>query len=153
MNQFSDDWLDFLASLSTAEARFLLVGAHAMAVHGVPRGTQDLDVWIDRSQENVERVWNALLAFGAPLESLSVNRADLQKADVVLQLGVAPNRIDILTSLSGLDHFADAWQGRVEQRLGSLMIPVLGRSELLTNKRASARPKDLADVSILEKSP
>jgi len=73
----SDDWTDLLGALTGAGARFLVVGAHAMAVHGVPRGTQDLDVWIESSMENAERVWRGLAAFGAPLDELGIQRDDL----------------------------------------------------------------------------
>ena len=82
----TDDWLELLSELATAEVRFLVVGAHALAVHGIPRGTQDLDVWIERSAQNAARVWRALAAFGAPLESIDVRPTDLELPNVVVQL-------------------------------------------------------------------
>jgi len=108
----TDDWIEFLFALLDADARFLVVGAHALAVHGVPRGTQDLDVWIDPVSSNAERVWGALVAFGAPLEALGVTLEDLQRPSTVVQLGVPPNRIDVLTSISGVPAFEAAWGDR-----------------------------------------
>ena len=149
----TDDWFDLLVALLESDARFLVVGAHAMAVHGVPRGTQDLDVWIDPDGSNADRVWAALTAFGAPLATLAIGRDDLQRPGTVIQLGVAPNRIDLLTSLSGLDEFGKAWGGRLEQVVRGRRIPFLGRRELLSNKRASGRRKDLADIEALGEDP
>ncbi|MEJ7809872.1 MAG: hypothetical protein WKG32_05570 [Gemmatimonadaceae bacterium] len=149
----SDDWYDLLVALLEAEARFLVVGAHAMAVHGVPRGTQDLDVWIDPHPANTDRVWRALAAFGAPLASLGITRDDLQRPGTVVQLGLPPNRIDLLTSISGIPNFATTWPGRVEHAVRDHRVPFLGRDALLRNKRASARRKDLADVEALGEDP
>jgi hypothetical protein len=145
----TDDWFELLVALLDARARFLVVGAHALAVHGVPRGTQDLDVWIDPTSENVERVWRALAAFGAPLDGLGVSRDDLRTVDTVVQLGLPPNRIDVLTSITGIPEFSEAWDTRVEHELRGRPIPFLGRDALLRNKRASGRRKDLADVEAL----
>lgn len=141
-----DDWFDFLIALHEHGARHLVVGAHALAVHGVPRATQDLDVWIDPSEENLTRVWAALADFGTPLEARGVSRADLANPNSVIQIGTPPGRIDVLSGLSGLDAFADAWRDRREQVVRGLMVPFLGRAALLQNKRAAGRLKDLADV-------
>jgi hypothetical protein len=145
----TDDWFDFLIALLDAEARFLVVGAHAMAVHGVPRGTQDLDVWIDSAPENVERVWRALASFGAPLASLDLKTDDLGRGDVVVQIGLPPNRIDLLTSISGVSAFDSAWADRVEQPVRGRSIPFIGRDALIRNKTATGRRKDLADAEAL----
>ena len=144
----NEDFIDLLAALTRADARFLVVGAHAMALHGVPRATGDLDVWVRPDPENAERVLAALKAFGAPLESLEVGVDDLQRVDSVIQIGVPPRRVDLLTSLSGLE-FDEAWPHRVEHRLGTLNVPFLGRADLIRNKRATGRAKDLADVDAL----
>ncbi len=149
----TDDWFDLLAALLDARARFLVVGAHALAVHGVPRGTQDLDVWIDPDPANVERVWQALADFGAPLAGLGVTRDDLRRVDTVVQLGLPPNRIDLLTSISGIPDFAAAWAARAEHELRGRRVPFLGRDALIRNKRASGRRKDLADVEALGEDP
>lgn len=149
----TDDWLDLLAALVAGGVRFLVVGAHALAVHGVPRGTQDLDVWIDPAPENAARAWSALATFGAPLGALGVSPEDLQRPGTVIQLGLPPDRIDVLTGISGVDAFADAWDDRVEHVVRGLRVPFLGRATLLRNKRASGRRKDLADVETLGEDP
>jgi hypothetical protein len=142
------DFRDIVAELVASGARFLIVGAHALGVHGVPRATADLDLWIDRSPENVERVWRALAAFGAPLDTLGIQRSDLTKPDIVAQFGIPPYRIDILTGISGVA-FADAWPDRVEESFADVRAPFIGREAFLRNKKASARTKDLADLESL----
>jgi len=144
----NEDYRDFIAALLEAEARFLIVGAHALAAHGVPRATVDLDVWVERTPDNVRRVWNALAAFGAPLESLGITEADLLKPDTVAQFGMPPNRIDVLTDVSGLD-FPAAWADRMDSDFAGLRAPFMGRRSLIQNKRASGRTKDLADIEAL----
>ena len=149
----TDDWFDMLAALLDARASFLVVGAHALAAHGIPRGTQDLDVWIEPTRPNAERVWQALSAFGAPLDSMELSVVDLTRADVVIQLGVPPLRIDLLTGLSGVSDFSAAWKSRLELPVRSRIVPFLGRAELTATKRASGRPKDVADLHALGESP
>ncbi len=148
-----DDWFDALESLLEAKARFLVVGAHAMAVHGIPRGTQDLDVWIDPAPGNVRRVWEGLATFGAPLEELEVEPSDLREPDTVVQLGLPPRRIDVLTSISGIESFDEAWPDRVVQEVRGRDIPFIGREALVRNKRATGRTKDLADLEALGEEP
>ena len=143
-----EDFRDFLAELVKVEARFLVVGAHALSVHGVPRATVDLDVWIDRTPGNARRIWRALAEFGAPLDDLTVTESDLVRPEVVVQLGLPPLRIDILTSVSGIS-FDEAWPDRVEAPFGDVQVPFLGRSALVRNKRASGRRKDLGDLESL----
>ncbi len=145
----NDDWFDMIAALLDAGARFLVAGAHAMAVHGVPRGTQDLDLWIEPTEANAERVWQALENFGAPAEALDLTRADLLRAGTVIQFGLPPNRIDLLTSLTGLPDFDEAWAERSEHTVRSTEVPFLGRRSLVANKRATGRTKDLADLEAL----
>ena len=149
----TDDWFDLLVALGAGGVRFLVVGAHALAVHGVPRGTQDLDVWIEPSAENARRAWAALAAFGAPLDALGVTLDDLRRADTVVQLGLPPDRIDVLTAITGVPDFERAWADRVEHVVRGVRVPFLGRATLLTNKRASGRRKDLADVEALGEDP
>ena len=144
----NDDFRDLLVGLHRAGARFLVVGAHAMAVHGVPRSTGDLDVWIECTEENAARAWVALCDFGAPVEALGVIREDLLRPGTVIQLGLPPRRIDLLTRITGVE-FDAAWRGRVEQVLDGCAIPYLGRSELIANKRATGRAQDLVDVMVL----
>lgn len=148
----NEDFEDLLSALLQAGARFLVVGAHALAVHGVPRATGDLDVWIDVAPENAERVWQGLARFGAPIEAMHVTMQDLTRPDLVVQIGVPPRRIDVLTSVTGVD-FASAWAGRVVHSVGSLEVPFMGRDALIANKRATGRLKDLADVEALGEPP
>lgn len=143
------DWSDALLALRAARARFLVVGAHALAVHGVPRATQDLGVWVEATEENAERVWRALVEFGAPLTDLGITREDFVRPGTVIQIGLPPNRIDVLTEISGVGDFAVAWAGRVERTVRDVPIAFLGRESLLANKRAAGRLKDLADVEAL----
>lgn len=147
-----DDFRDFLEELVRADAQFMVVGAHALAAHGVPRATVDLDVWIARSPENARRVWAALLSFGAPVHALAITEADFMRADLVAQFGLPPFRIDVLTGVSGLD-FDEAWPDRLDSNFMDVRVPFLGRSSLIRNKRASGRTKDIADIESLGDGP
>ncbi len=144
------DFVEMLAALRDAGAEYLVVGAHALAAHGRPRATGDLDLWVRPAPDNARRVYAALAAFGAPLDQLTVE--DLTEPDLIYQVGVVPARIDILTGISGVE-FAEAWTGRMTIRLGELEVPVIGREALIRNKRAAGRPRDLADVAELEAMP
>ncbi len=126
-----------------------MVGAHALAVHGVVRATGDLDIWIRPDAENAERVWKALARFGAPMEAMGLTLQDLQQPGTVYQIGLPPRRIDILTEISGVG-FSEAWETRVCEDLEGLTIPYLGREALTRNKQASGRIKDLADIELLK---
>ena len=143
------DFVEMLCALSVADAEFVVVGAHALAAHGRPRATGDLDVLVRPDPANAERVWRALEVFGVPLEKLRPE--DLATRGIVFQIGVVPNRIDLLTEIEGVD-FEQAWAGRLEVEIDGRRFPVLGRTELLINKRASGRPQDMADVAWLEES-
>lgn len=136
-----------LCALNDCGAEYLVVGAFALASYGPARSTGDLDIWVRPTPENAERVWAALVRFGAPRRRLSLD--DFCTLDNVIQIGIAPNRIDLLTSVTGVE-FDEAWRGRKQQPVGDLLIPVIGRAHLLKNKRATGRPKDLADVAWLE---
>lgn len=140
------DWRDLFAALNDAGAEFLVVGAHALAAHGHVRATKDLDVWVRATSDNATRVHQALRAFGAPLDELQ--ERDLATPDTVFQMGVAPLRIDILTSIDGLT-FDEAWPSRVATRYADQPICVLSREALIKNKLASGRLQDLADVEQL----
>jgi hypothetical protein len=143
-----DDFTDFLRELVASDAKFLVVGAHALSVHGIPRATGDLDVWIRRDSENASRVMSALTRCGAPIEDLGITAGDFIRPDIVAQLGVPPYRIDILTSISGVD-FESAWADRVEAEIAGVRVPVLGRQSFVLNKRATGRTKDFADLESL----
>lgn len=148
----NDDFIDLLRALLETDARFLVVGAHALAVHGVPRATGDLDVWIDATPDNAELVWKALVGFGAPVDGLAVTVADLHAPDVVVQIGLRPRRIDLLTSVTGVT-FEEAWAERTHHEVAGLPVPFMGRRTLVANKRATARLKDLADLEALGEDP
>ncbi len=136
-----------LSALSEARAEFLLVGAYALAVHGHPRATGDLDIWVRADSENAPKVLRSLAVFGAPMHELAVE--DLSKPGIVFQIGVEPSRIDILTAISGVD-FGHAWNRRVLIEIDGVCINVIGREDLIVNKRASGRPKDIVDVETLD---
>lgn len=140
------DFVEMLSGLSAAGVRFLVVGAHALAVHGVPRATGDLDIWIQPTPENAAKVLQALQAFGAPLFDLTIN--DLSAADTVFQIGLPPSRIDILSGISGVE-FDAAWSRQVEVNIGTLRVGVIGRQDFIANKKASGRPKDILDLALL----
>jgi len=140
------DFRDMLSALFAEKVEFLIVGAYALAAHGCPRATGDLDIWIRRSAENAQRVWRALERFGAPRSRLSPD--DFNAPDTVFQVGVAPRRVDILTAIDGVS-FDEAWPNRRDVVIDGHPLAVLSRDDLIRNKQASGRPKDLADVAWL----
>ena len=141
------DFLDLLRAFVGARVRFLVVGAYALAVHGRPRATGDLDVWIDATPRNARLAHSALRRFGAPLHDLTAD--DLAEPGLVFQIGVVPRRIDVLTEISGV-RFGEAWPRRVHGVFGDVRFPVIGLRDLLRNKRATGRPKDRLDAQDLE---
>ena len=147
----NNDFLDLLGALHDADVRFLVVGAHALAAHGVPRATGDLDIWVQADSANAQRVWQALATFGAPVEELGIAVEDFAAAGNVVQFGQPPRRIDVLTSIDGVD-FASAWEKRVVMAIGDSAAPVLAYDDLLRNKQATGRPKDVQDVAMLEQA-
>lgn len=145
------DFLDLLAAFSKRGVEFVVVGAHALAAHGVPRATGDLDVWVRPSTENAARVAAALTDFGAPLAQHGVTTADFAAEGTVYQMGLPPRRIDVLTQISGVS-FEAGWATRLVLEVAGRPVAFLGRDALLTNKRAAGRDKDLLDVKVLERS-
>jgi hypothetical protein len=143
------DFRDLFAALNGAGAEYLLVGGYALAIHAAPRFTKDLDVWVNPTRENAPRVLTALKAFGAPLGELT--ETDLMTPGVVFQMGLPPNRIDLLTSIDGVA-FSEAWPARITTEYGREQLPVIGRAQLIANKRASGRPQDLVDADVVEKA-
>jgi hypothetical protein len=136
--------------LNGAQARYLLVDGYAVAFHAQPRFTKDLDIWADADPANAKLVLEALRAFGAPLGQLE--HSDLASPGTVFQMGVPPNRIDIMTTIDGL-LFSEAWADRVAMMYGDQAVPVIGRVQLIRNKRASGRPQDLLDLEMLKGDP
>lgn len=149
MSTTHQDFADILAALNDAHAEFVIVGAYAMAAHGVPRATGDLDLLVRPSPENAVKVYQALLAFGAPVQAHQLTAQDFERPDLVYQLGLPPRRIDILTSISGVS-FDEAMRENVVGTLGMQRVHFIGRSPLVRNKRATGRPKDRIDADLLE---
>ena len=144
----NEDYKEMLQLLVEEKVKFLLVGAYALAAHGYPRATMDIDIWVMPSPENADAVLRALSRFGAPLHGLTAS--DLQKTDTIFQIGVAPRRIDIITSASGL-RFDEAYAQSIEATIDGLIVNIPSLDDLISNKKASGRSKDIADVEALEK--
>lgn len=147
----NEDFLDLLAELAAVDATYVIVGGHALAFHGAPRATGDIDVFIRPDRENGERVLSALRAFGAPVDAHQLTADDLTRPGTVYQVGLPPRRIDVLTAIDGCS-FAEAWAGRSEVELDGHRVAFLGRREFVINKKASGRPKDLLDLELLAES-
>jgi hypothetical protein len=144
----NEDFLDLLSAFLDADVRFMVVGAYAVGVHARPRATKDLDVWVEASVDNSRRVFRALTAFGAPLDG--VNDNDFAAPGTGFMMGMPPNRIDILTAVSGVT-FEEAWPNHVVAAVGALRCPFIGLTDLIRNKRAAARDQDLVDADVLER--
>jgi hypothetical protein len=142
------DWREFLELLNSNGVEYLVVGAFAVAFHGYPRYTADLDLLVRPTEENAHRALRALLEFG--FGKLGIQVADLRSPGMVIQLGVKPNRIDLLTAISGVT-FEEAWATRREAELEGLATHFIGRDELLRNKEQTGRAKDLGDAEELRK--
>jgi hypothetical protein len=136
-----------LHALSGEKVKFLLVGAYAMAAHGYPRATMDIDIWIMPSPQNAEAGLGALRRFGAPLHNLA--REDLQKDGTVFQIGVAPRRIDFITGASGLQ-FEETYGRSLAVNIEGIEVHIPSIDDLIRNKRALGRTKDFADAEALE---
>jgi hypothetical protein len=143
----NEDYRDMLRALSAEKVRFLLVGGYAMAAHGYLRATGYIDIWVMASAENAQAVLRALNHFGAPLHDLTAE--DLQKEGTVFQIGVAPRRVDILTTASGL-RFEDAFAHSICTDIEGIEVHIPSREDLIRNKRSCGRTKDLADAEALE---
>lgn len=143
----TEDFRDLIRILRRRGIRFMVVGAHAMASHGYPRTTGDIDIWIDPEPQNATSAFDSLREFGAPLAG--IEESDFANEDLVFQIGVPPGRIDILTAVSGLD-FASAYSAAVKVTVDGLEFHIPRLDDLITNKLSSGRPKDLLDVEALE---
>ncbi len=141
------DFKDMLRELTAEKVEFLLVGAHAVALHGCPRYTGDIDFWVKASPENSLRVFRALARFGAPLGGVAPDYFS-QKGNF-FQIGLPPIRIDVITEISGVE-FDAAWPNREVVKIDGLDVTIIGRADLLANKKATGRPKDAIDVALLE---
>jgi hypothetical protein len=144
----NEDFRDLLAELANAGVDFVIVGAYALAFHGAPRATGDIDILVRPTLENAQRLVSALAQFGAPLASAGVSCDDFTRAGMVYQIGLPPRRIDLLTEISGVP-FDEAWATRQPAEVDGHTVSFIGREALLKNKQASGRPKDVADVARL----
>jgi len=142
------NFVEMLCAFSDAGADYLIVGAYALAAHDCPRATGDLDIWVRASAENAPRVLRAIDTFGMPIDGLSP--AELSGPGLVVQFGFEPQRIDIMTSITGVT-FDDAWPNRIYVEIEGRQHPVIGRQDLITNKRATGREKDLLDLKALNR--
>jgi hypothetical protein len=143
----SSDFEELFAWFNAKHVRAVVVGGHALAFHGHPRFTKDLDVFVDLSPENAQRILEALQDFG--FGSVGLTAEDFSSPGRIVQLGVAPNRIDLMTAIDGVS-FEEAWAGRVPGHFGKQPVAYIGRTQFLRNKRAAGRPQDIADIAALE---
>jgi len=143
----NQDFKEFIQSLNDNRVRYLVVGGYAVAQHGHPRYTKDIDIWIEISTGNASNIINALDQFG--FASLGLKEDDFLEADQIIQLGYPPNRIDILTTLPGVE-FAACYSSRVTVELDHIPVNFIDLENLKKNKKASGRHQDLADLENLE---
>jgi hypothetical protein len=144
--QLTKDWREFIESLNSNKVDYLIVGAVALAWHGNPRMTGDIDILLQPTPANAERVKTALEQFG--FGQLGISTDDLTRPNQIIQLGFPPNRIDLITSITGVDNVA-AWASCVKGELEGMRVNIIGVEELIRNKQATGRPKDIADAAIL----
>jgi predicted nucleotidyltransferase len=144
---FNPDFKEFIQSLNDNQVRYLIVGGYAVAFHGYPRYTKDIDIWVEMSQHNAEQMLEALAQFG--FGSLALSAEDFNTPDRVIQLGYPPNRIDIITTPDGID-FTTCYATKVEVEIDGITVDFIDLDNLKLNKRASGRLQDLADLENLE---
>jgi hypothetical protein len=147
----NEDFRDLLLLFADGGVEFLIVGAYALAFHGAPRASGDIDVFVRPSPVNAQRVFDALVRFGAPLASAGVAPADFAQPGTVYQVGLPPRRIDLLTEISGLT-FDEAWASRTTTEVEGRTVAFIGREALIRNKEATGRLKDIADIARLRKA-
>jgi hypothetical protein len=141
------DFKEFIQSLNDNQVRYLVVGGYAVAFHGHPRYTKDIDIWVEMTQENAEKVVKSLEQFG--FGSLGLREEDFLIPDQIIQLGYPPSRIDLINTLSGVD-FATCYTSRVQIDIEEVMVNFIDLENLKKNKQASGRHQDLADIECLK---
>ena len=144
---WNNNYREMLCALRDAAVDFIWVGAYALAAHGFPRATLDINLWVRPAPDNAKRIFRALTVFGAPVAQ--INAADFETEDMIVQIGVAPRRIDFVTSISGVAYEAAA-RNVVEREIDGIRARILSAADLLRNKLAAGRPKDLADAVLLQ---
>lgn len=145
--QSYSDFEEMLLAFNAAGVKYLVVGAYAVAVYARPRATGDIDLWVEATAENAARVFRALAAFGAPLDH--VDEQTFTEPEIIFQIGVPPIRVDVMTSIDDVA-FEDAWPNRVASVVGEVPVAIIGREDLIRNKTATGRAKDLADLELLQ---
>lgn len=143
----SKDFEELFTCLNARGVRAVIVDAYAVAFHGKPRFTKDIDILVEPSQDNAHRLLAALADFG--FGSLGLKADDFAAPGRIVQLGYSPNRVDLITAIDGVD-FESAWRGRIQGRYGSTAVSYLGRNELIRNKSAAGRPQHLVDLAALQ---
>jgi predicted nucleotidyltransferase len=143
------DFKEFIALLNENKAKYLIVGGFAFAFYVEPRYTKDIDILVEASEENSKKITDALTAFG--FGNIGLKKEDFQKPDQIIQLGYAPVRIDIITSIAGVT-FDSAWKNKVESKYGDIPCFFISKEDLILNKQKAARPQDIADVKKLKKT-
>jgi hypothetical protein len=141
------DWIELCRLFSARSVDYLLIGGQAVIAHGYPRLTKDMDLWVRPSRENGVRILEALTDLGTPLRGFAPER--FVDPETIVMLGLEPFRVDLLTHIPGVE-FQAAWQSRTSVTLDGVLVPLIGRDDLITNKRAVGRLQDLADVEALE---
>lgn len=147
-SNWNADFLDLVDCMIGEKVEYVIVGAFALAAHGFPRATGDIDFFVRPSMENSARVVRALQRFGAPLSSAAVTAADFETPGLVYQIGIVPRRIDVITEISGVS-FEEAFASKLVRDVDGRKVAFIGRESLIRNKRASARAKDLIDADVL----
>ena len=142
----SSDYKDLFKTLNRHKVKYLVIGAYAVAFYAEPRYTKDVDIWASNDTTNIERLYKALIDFGAPLKGVSA--ADFANKKMIYQIGVAPVRIDILMGVSGMK-FENAWQNRKRTFYGGISINILGIEELIYSKKKTGREHDISDMKKL----
>ena len=143
----NQDFKEFIQLLNDNQVKYLVIGGYAVAVHGHPRYTKDIDIWIEISEENAQKLVTALTQFG--FESLGVTSEDFQTPDQIIQLGYPPNRIDLITNPDGID-FQTCYDSKIEVTLNDVLVKFINLDNLKKNKLASGRLQDLADLEKLQ---
>jgi hypothetical protein len=149
MVESTKDFEELLECFQRHEVRFVIVGAYALAHHAKPRYTKDLDIFVEATGVNGARIVKALEEFG--FGGLGISESDFSAPGRILQLGVPPNRVDIMTTIDGVS-FGEVWEGRVHGAYGAASVAYIGYDDLIRNKSAAARPQDLADLQTLRRS-
>jgi len=145
----NEDYKDILQLLLKEKVKFLVVGAYALGVHGYPRATGDIDIWVEATNKNAKKIFEVLVKFGSPVKEVSEETFSIK--GIVFQIGLAPRRIDLITEIDGVS-FDEAYKNKKIINIQNLKIPFLSLQDLIRNKKATGRPKDLLDVKSLEKN-